>query len=444
MRHDLILRGGRAVIGGRVIEADIGIRDGRVSAVGAVPGSAAETVEVRGLVALPGLIDGHVHFREPGAEHKEDLATGTAAAALGGVTAVLEMPNTNPPTTTAEALADKVARARGRAWVDHAFFVGATGDNLDALAELEALPGAAGVKLFMGSSTGTLLVADAAGLRAVLGRGRRRVAVHAEDEARLRERRPLAEEGAHPGLHPTWRDVEAAVRATRRLLDAAEEAGRPVHVLHLSTAEEVELLRRHRHRATCEVTPQHLTLVAPECYERLGTKAQLNPPIREARHREALWRAVRAGLVDAIASDHAPHTLAEKARPYPASPSGLPGVQTMLPLMLEHVAAGRLDLPALARLGAEGPARVWGIAGKGRIAPGMDADLVLVDPRATRRIEDDWIASRCGWTPFAGMRVRGWPVHTLLRGAFIVRDEALVGPPRGRLLRFAGEGDTGG
>ncbi|MBL8114138.1 MAG: dihydroorotase, partial [Acidobacteria bacterium] len=394
---------------------------------------AAEVLDARGLHVLPGVIDPQVHFREPGLTHKEDLESGTRAALLGGVTSVLEMPNTLPPTASLAALADKRARAAGRVWCDIGFFGGATTENAEDLAALEAAPGCAGIKIFMGSSTGSLLVPDDASLLRVLRAGRRRVAVHAEDEDRLRERRPLALTG-HPETHPVWRDEETAVRATRRLLTAAREAGRPVHVLHVTTAGELPLLAAARDLATFETLPQHLTFEAPGIYERLGTLAQMNPPIREARHRDALWEAVRSGLVDCLATDHAPHTLEEKARPYPESPSGMPGVQTLLPVLLDHVARGRLSLERLVALTSAGPARVWEIPGKGRLEPGFDADLVLVDLERRHTLTAGEMATRCGWTPFEGLEVTGWPVATILRGHVAMRDGEALGSPSGRVL----------
>jgi dihydroorotase len=391
---------------------------------------------LKGLTVLPGLIDTQVHFREPGLEHKEDLETGTKGAALGGVTAIFEMPNTKPNTTTDAAIADKVARAQGRAWVDHAFFLGAASENVNDLARWESVPGCAGVKVFMGSSTGSLLVADDATLARVLANGRRRVAVHCEDEDRLIARKSVAEDGAHPRVHHLWRDEQTALIATQRLIRLAEEAKRPVHVLHVTTAEEMEFLADHKDWATVETTPQHLTLAAPECYEELGSLAQMNPPIREARHREALWEAVRNGVVDVLGSDHAPHTLEEKAKPYPQSPSGMTGVQTIVPLMLDHVNAGRLTLERLVDLMAHGPARIYDIQGKGRIAVGYDADFTIVDLAAKRTITNAWIASRSGWTPFHGRTVTGWPIYTIVRGAVVMHDDELIGAPGGRPVRF--------
>ncbi|HYB55439.1 MAG TPA: dihydroorotase [Alphaproteobacteria bacterium] len=436
-RFDLIVKGGTVATPGGLVAADIGARGGRIAALGALDEAAAEEViDARGLHVLPGVIDTQVHFREPGNEHKEDLASGTRAAALGGVAAVCEMPNTNPSTTTKMLLEDKLARAAGRAAVDHAFFVGAAHENVGELAALEQLPGCAGVKLFMGSSTGSLLVPDDEGVLAVLSAGRRRVAVHAEDETRLGERKRIAVAGGKPHLHPLWRDEETALLAVRRLLAHARRAGRRVHVLHVTSAGEMELLARHKDIATVETTPQHLTLAAPECYDRLGSLAQMNPPIREASHRAALWRAVREGVVDVIGSDHAPHTLEEKARPYPESPSGMPGVQTLVPILLDHVHAGRLSLERFVDLTSAGPARIYGIAGKGRIARGYDADFTVVDLALERVIENRWIASRCGWTPFAGMRVTGWPRMTVIRGRLVMREDELLGSPQGRPLRF--------
>jgi dihydroorotase len=433
---DLVLRGGTAVTVNGIGQADIAVRSGRIAAFGRIEGAAAEELDATGLHVLPGVIDSQVHFREPGLEHKEDLATGTAAAVLGGVTAVFDMPNTKPNTLTAADLTDKIARARGRARCDIAFYVGASPDNAEQLRELELLPGCAGVKMFMGSSTGTLLVADDADVTRVLRHGRRRMAVHSEDEARLRERFALVKDGADPSMHPVWRDAETAALSTRRLLGLARQASRRVHVLHTTTAEEIAILAESKDLATVEVTPQHLTLVAPDCYERLGAFAQMNPPIRDAVHREALWRGIAQGVVDCIGSDHAPHTREEKAKPYPHSPSGMPGVQTLLPIMLDHMSAGRLSLERLVDLTSAGPARIFGIAGKGRIATGYDADFSIVDLRARRTIRDDWIASRCGWTPFDGMTVTGWPVATVVRGRLVMREGELVGAPTGEIVRF--------
>jgi dihydroorotase len=434
--YDLILSGGTVVGPDATRRADIGVRQGRVGAVGDLGrASAGETIDCRGLHILPGVIDTQVHFREPGLEHKEDLESGSRAAVMGGVTAVFEMPNTNPLTTSAAALADKMRRARGRMHCDFAFFVGGTHQNIGELPELERLPGAAGIKVFIGSSTGSLLVPDDAGIRAILKVIRRRASFHCEDEMRLEERKKLRVEG-DPRSHPVWRDELVALQATKRLVALAHETGRQVHVLHVTTAEEIEFLAGHKDVASVEVTPHHLTMVAPECYERLGTRAQMNPPVREARHRDALWRGIAGGIVDILGSDHAPHTLAEKAKTYPASPSGMTGVQTLVPLMLDHVNAGRLTLDRLVELSSVIPARLFDIAGKGRIAMDYDADFTVVDLKRKQAIRNDWIASKSGWTPYDGVKVTGWPVGTFVRGVKVMWEAELIAPSNGEPVRF--------
>ncbi|HYD98949.1 MAG TPA: dihydroorotase [Alphaproteobacteria bacterium] len=434
---DLVVKNGTLVTPGGRVQADLGVRAGRIVALGDLGrAAAAETVDAAGLHVLPGVIDSQVHFREPGLEHKEDLATGTRAAVAGGVTAIFEMPNTKPLTVTRAALQDKLDRAAGRAWCDYAFYVGGTPGNPHDLADLEEQPGCAGVKIFMGSSTGDLLVEEDAMIDAVLAHGRRRVAVHAEDEPLLRERRALLGDNPHPRLHPLWRNEDVCLRATERLLALAIKRRRRVHVLHVTTAQEIDLLGRHKDLATVETTPNHLTMAAPECYDRLGTYAQMNPSVKGPEHRERLWRGIAEGIIDVIGSDHAPHTREEKDKPYPNSPSGMTGVQTLVPVMLDHVAAGRLSLERFVDLTSAGPARIFNIAGKGRLAIGYDADLTLVDLKARREITDSWIESRCGWTPFHGMTVTGWPMATVVRGRIAMRDGAILGQPSGEAVRF--------
>lgn len=434
--YDLILKGGTVVNHDGAGARDLGIRAGRFAAIGDLSRvSAGEVVDCKGLHVLPGVIDSHVHFREPGLTHKEDLESGSRGAVLGGVTAVFEMPNTDPTTTTAGALADKVKRAHHRMHCDFAFYVGATRENTRDLGELERLPGCAGVKVFMGSSTGSLLIEDDEGVRAVLQALRRRAAFHSEDEYRLRERMNLRIEG-DPRSHPVWRDATAALMCTQRLIALAHETGKRVHVLHVTTKEEVAFLADHKDVATAEATPAHLTLAAPECYERLGTLAQLNPPVRDAAHREGLWQAIAQGVIDSIGSDHSPHTRAEKAHPYPKTHSGMPGVQTLVPLLLDHINAGRLSLQRFIDLTSAGPARVFGIANKGRIAVGYDADLTVVDLKRRQTITDDWIASRAGWTPYNGVSVTGWPVGTVVRGHKAMWEGSVVTAGQGERVRF--------
>ena len=434
--YDLVLKGGTVVNHDGRSERDIGIRNGCIVTLGAIgDGAAAETIDCKGLHILPGVIDTQVHFREPGLEQKEDLETGSRAAVLGGVTAVFEMPNTNPLTTDAERLADKIKRAHHRMFCDFAFYVGGTRENVDDIPALEKLPGSAGIKVFIGSSTGNLLVEDEPSLDRIIAAIGRRAAFHAEDEARLRERADLRKPG-DPSSHPVWRDETAALIATQRLVRLAEKHRRRVHVLHISTAEEMVYLADHKDWASVEVTPHHLTLVAPDCYERLGTYAQMNPPVRDERHRAAIWAGVANGVVDVLGSDHAPHTREEKDHAYPASHSGMTGVQTLVATMLDHVNAGRLSLERFVDLTSHGPQRLFGIRGKGRIAVGYDADLTVVDLKRKQTIDNSMIASRAGWTPYHGVTVTGWPVGTLVRGGVAMWQGEIREPARGEAVRF--------
>src|SRR5271169_4190475 len=432
---DCVLANGTVVNHDGIGVRDIGVRDGRVGEIGALSGAAAgERIDCRGLHILPGVIDSQVHFREPGLVHKEDLETGSRAAVLGGVTAVFEMPNTDPATTNAEALADKMRRARHRMHCDFAFWIGGAHDNVADIPELERLPGTAGVKVFMGSSTGRLLVADDAGVLAILKQVRRRAAFHSEDEARLNERKALRVAG-DPSSHPVWRDEIAALRSTERLIRLAREARAQVHVLHITTREEMEFLASAKDVASCEATPHHLTLSA-EDYARMGTRIQMNPPVRGPAQRDAIWCGLEQGVVDVLGSDHAPHTLEEKAKPYPESPSGMTGVQTLVPIMLDHINAGRLSLQRFVDLTSAGPQRLFGIVGKGRIAAGYDADFTIVDLKRSETITDDWIASRARWTPYHGQTVTGWPVGTIIRGRRVMWEGELMARSTGEAVRF--------
>lgn len=433
---ELVLSGGMVHTPNGAAVADVAVRDGKIVGVGSYP-DAARRIDCTGLDVLPGVIDSQVHFREPGLEHKEDLESGSRAAVMGGVTAVFEMPNTNPNTDTVMRVHDKLERGHHRMYCDHAFYVGATAENAEELAELERIPGTAGVKIFMGASTGNLLVAEDEQLARVLAHGRRRVAIHAEDEARMNERKGERVEG-DPSSHPVWRDDESAMLATRRILRLARQARRPIHILHVTTPAELELIAQHRDIATCEVTPQHLTLAAEDAYPRLGSYAQMNPPIRSAAHRDGLWHWLRQGVPDVIGSDHAPHTKEEKAKRYPASPSGMPGVQTLLPLMLDHVAKGNMTLERLIDMTSAGVQRVFGLVGKGRIAIGYDADFTVIDRKGKFTVTEDWVESRCGWSPFTGMELDGRVVGTIVRGHAAMWEGQLANQALGEPLRFAG------
>ncbi|PTM60890.1 dihydroorotase [Phreatobacter oligotrophus] len=433
---DVIYRNGTVVNQDGAALRDVGVTAGKVAAIGDLSqSSAGEVVDCTGLHILPGVIDSQVHFREPGPTHKEDLESGSRAAVMGGVTAVFEMPNTDPLTISEAALADKVKRATARMHCDFAFWVGGTHDNAKDVGELERLPGAAGIKVFMGSSTGSLLVEDDEGVSSILKNTRRRAAFHSEDEYRLRDRKGERIEG-DPRSHPVWRDVTAALMCTERLVTIARRHNAKIHVLHISTAEEIDYLERHKDVATCEATPHHLTLVAPDCYERLGTLAQMNPPVRDEHARRGIWRGIVDGVVDVLGSDHAPHTLEEKAKTYPASPSGMTGVQTLVPTMLDHVNAGKLTLERFVDLTSHGPSRIFAIAGKGRIAAGYDADFTIVDMKRKVTITNDWIASKSRWTPYDGKTVQGWPIGTIIRGRRVMWEGELVTPSGGEAVRF--------
>ncbi len=433
---DLLITGATVVNHDGAGVRDIAIKNGRIAALGQLANApAAETLNAKGLHILPGVIDTQVHFREPGLTHKEDLETGSRAAVAGGVTAVFEMPNTKPLTTTAELLAQKVSLAGNRMFCDFAFYVGGTRENVGEIPALEKLEASAGIKVFMGSSTGDLLVDDESSLDRIIARISRRAAFHAEDEARLVSRMGERKAG-DPSSHPVWRDEEAALIATARLVRLAETHGKRIHVLHVSTAGEMAFLRDHKDYASVEVTPHHLTLSAPECYERLGTYVQMNPPVRDERHRKAIWAALEDGVVDVLGSDHAPHTREEKDHAYPASHSGMTGVQTLVPIMLDHVNAGRLSLQRFVDLTSHGPQRLFGIRGKGRIAAGYDADLTIVDMKRRQTITNGWIESRAGWTPYDGVRVMGWPVGTFVRGRRVMWEGEIAAPAHGAPVRF--------
>ncbi len=437
MHYDLLIRNGTCVLPWGMEQTSVGVRDGRIAALGVPAAATADaTIDARGLHVLPGLIDSHAHFRDPGDAAVETIPTGTRAAVLGGIATVFDMPNTAPAITDAERLAWKQEYVERVAWCDMGLYVGGTKTNIAELAALELGHGVCAIKIFAGSSTGDLLVEDDESLECVMRAGRRRIAYHSEDEYRLQSRRALFKRGDPYASHMEWRDEETAFLGTRRLMALARKTGRPAHILHVSTAQELGFLKDFRDLASVEVLVNHLTQVAPEVYETLGGFGVMNPPIRGRRHFEAAWAAIADGTVDTIGSDHAPHAREKKMLPWPDCAAGLTGIQTIVPLMLDHVNAGRLTLPRLVDLMCAGPARVYGVLGKGRLAAGYDADFTLVDMQRRRRIEESWIVSPCGWTPFAGMDVTGWPVTTIVRGHAVMREDQVLGGPGGRLVRF--------
>lgn len=440
MAFDLVIRGATIVNAGWHEVGDVAISNGVIEGVGDFAQvDADQVVDAKGLYLLPGAIDTQVHFREPGLEQKEDLATGSLAAICGGVTSFLEMPNTKPETTTAGALADKVRRGTGRCWSNFGFFFGATPQNADFLAEAETLPGTPGVKIFVGSSTGDLLVDREEDLLRVLKSGHKRVAVHSEDEARNRERKALISDHPHAREHPFLRDAESARISTELLIRLCEETGRPIHILHISTADELPLIADAKRRGlpiTCEVTPQHLWFAGPDCYEKLGSKAQMNPPLRDTSHRAALWAALDQDLFDVFGSDHAPHTLEEKSQPYPKSPSGMPGVETILPVLATYASQGRFSYEKLVRMFCTRPADMYSIQGKGQIEVGFDADLVLLDPHKSWTVDETKLHSRSGWSPYHGEKLTGWVQSVYLRGELAASEGEPVGNPKGQTLVF--------
>lgn len=441
--HDLVLKNASSLIfdsnQNKIVQStvNIGIQNGRIAEISThALNHFKEEKDLKGLTVLPGVIDSQVHFREPGFTHKEDLESGTRAALLGGVTSVFEMPNTNPATTTRETFQDKLNRAAGRAHCHYAFFIGGGNQNYQELNQLENLAHCAGVKIFLGSSFGPLLVDNDTLFENILKNGKRRVIIHSEDEARLNARKHIAVEGADPKFHPLWRDEETAMISTTKAVGLAEKHNRPIHILHVSSSEEMAFLKEHKKIASVEILPQYLTLSSPECYERLGTLAQQNPPIRDKRHLEFLWQAVQNGTVDVIGSDHAPHSLEEKQKPYPQSPSGVPGVQTLVPLMLNHVNNGKLSLEKFVALVSENPRRLLGVKNKGRIEVGYDADFTIVDMNKQVTIENKWIASKVGWTPFDGMKVKGWATAVYLKGRLAMQDDQIIIPNSGEAVDF--------
>lgn len=432
---ETIFRNGIVVNHDGINETDIGVLDGRITALGDLSLATGEdVVDCKGLHILPGVIDTQVHFREPGLTHKEDLESGSRGAVLGGVTAVFEMPNTNPLTTTREAFDAKIAAGTNRMHCDFAFYVGGTHENISELPQLEKLPGCAGIKVFMGSSTGSLLVQDDDGVEAILNAITRRAAFHSEDEYMLNARKDLRVKG-DPSSHPIWRSPEVALNCTKRLVALARKTGKRIHVLHISTAEEIAFLADHKDVASVEVTPHHLTL-DDTSYERLGTYVQMNPPVRDKSHQDRIWDGVANGVADILGSDHAPHTREEKEHDYPQSHSGMTGVQTLVPTVLNHVNEGRLSLERFVDMTSHGPNRLFGIARKGRITVGYDADLTIVDLKRRETITNDWIASRAGWTPYDGVTVTGWPVGTFVRGQKVMWDGEMVTPATGQPISF--------
>jgi dihydroorotase len=431
----LIIKNGSCYIDGKLTKTDVGLSGNKITKIGKIELNSAKVYDATDKVVLPGIIDTQVHFREPGSTDAEDLESGSRAAVLGGVTSLFEMPNTNPPTSNLVEFDKKLQAAKNRMHSNYAFYFGATPDNTDQLAKLKDVEGCCGVKLFAGSSTGNLLVDKEADIEKVISSSDRIVSIHSEDEDIIKLRKKFIKKGdVHS--HPEWRNVECAMSSTRRVVKIAERYNKKIHVLHITTKEEVDFLAMHKKNVTFETTPQHLTLYAPDCYEKLGSYAQMNPPLRTKEHYDRLWVAIKNNVVDVLGSDHAPHLKANKDKEYPNSPSGMPGVQTIFPVMLNHVNDGKLTLQQLINLMCENPCKIFGIKNKGFIKEGFDADLTIADMNKEVIIKNEMIASKCGWTPFNNYKVKGFPVGTIVNGNLVMSDGKVIIESKGTPLKF--------
>ncbi len=431
----LIVKNGSCYIDGKLTKTDIGLSGNKIKKIGKIELNSAKVYDATDKVVLPGIIDTQVHFREPGSTDSEDLESGSRAAVLGGVTALFEMPNTNPPTSNLVEFDKKLQAAKNRMHSNYAFYFGATPDNTNQLAQLKDVEGCCGVKLFAGSSTGNLLVDKEADIEKVISSSDRIVSIHSEDEDIIKLRKKFIKKGdVHS--HAEWRNVEVAMSSTRRVVKIAERYNKKIHVLHVTTREEVDFLAMHKKNVTFETTPQHLTMYAPDCYDKLGTYAQMNPPLRTKEHYDRLWVAIRNNIVDVLGSDHAPHLKENKDKEYPNSPSGMPGVQTIFPVMLDHVNNGKLTLQQLINLMSENPCKIFGIKNKGYLKEGYDADLTIADMNKEVVIKNEMIASKCKWTPFNNHKVKGFPVATIVNGHLVMSDGKVIVESKGTPLKF--------
>ena len=431
----LIIKNGSCYTDGKLTKTDIGLSGNKIKKIGKIELNSSKVYNATDKVVLPGIIDTQVHFREPGSTDAEDLESGSRAAVLGGVTALFEMPNTNPPTSNLVEFDKKLQAAKNRMHSNYAFYFGATPDNTNQLAKLKDVEGCCGVKLFAGSSTGNLLVDKEADIEKVISSSDRIVSIHSEDEDIIKLRKKFIKKGdVHS--HAEWRNVEVAMSSTRRVVKIAERYNKKIHVLHVTTREEVDFLAMHKKNVTFETTPQHLTMYAPDCYNTLGTYAQMNPPLRTKEHYDRLWLAIKNNIVDVLGSDHAPHLKENKDKEYPNSPSGMPGVQTIFPVMLDHVNNGKLTLQQLINLMCENPCKIFGIKNKGYLKEGYDADITVADMNKEVVIKNEMIASKCGWTPFNNHKVKGFPVATIVNGHLVMSDGKVVVESKGTPLKF--------
>lgn len=428
-----LIRGARVVLPNETVSTSVLVAGAKIVDIDVAMQTAADViVEADGKYLIPGVVDDQVHFREPGLTAKEDLATATMACAKGGVTSFLEMPNTNPTTTTVDRLHDKLALAATKSLVNYGFFIGATPDNVDELSRAQRTPG---IKIFIGSSTGNLLVDEQEALERIFAETTLPITAHCEDEATIRENRERIGEIRSIEDHSRIRDHRAALVATQRATDLARRHGHRFHVLHVSTGDEVPVFADHQNLLTAEVCLHHIFFSIDD-YPRLGSRIQMNPSIKTRNDCETLWQALLDGKIQIVATDHAPHTLEEKAKPYPQSPSGLPAVENSLALMLDQVNQGRCSIEQIVAWMCDGPARIWDMVGKGRIERGYDADLVLVDMQLEKTIRDEeqWTKSR--WSPWHGETLQGWPVMTWVRGHLVYDHGRLDPSQRGAEIAF--------
>ena len=434
-KFSLIIKNGLCFVDGVLKDLDLGIIGDKIIKIGKITDENAKVYDAKNKIILPGVIDTQVHFREPGKNNAENLESGSRAAIAGGVTSVFEMPNTNPPTSTFEEFNKKLKSAENRMFCNYAFYFGATPDNMKELSLVNSLNGCCGVKLFAGSSTGTLLVSNEKDIEKVISNSSKIISVHSEDENILNKRKKYIKEG-DVSSHPNWRNDDCALESTKRVVRIAQKHKKKIHILHVTTKQEIDFFAKNKENVTFEITPQHLTLFAPDCYDKLKTLSQMNPPIRTKDHYDKLWEAVNDSLVSTIGSDHAPHTLEEKNRIYPLSPSGMPGVQTLLPVMLNHINNGKLNLNKLVKLVCENPSKLFGIKSKGYIKENYDADLTIVDMKKEVIIKNNWIESKCKWTPFNDFKVKGFPVGTIVNGKIVMENGNIVTKASGKPLCF--------
>lgn len=428
-----LISGAECVLPSGKARVDVLIEDGKILGIDPPRGAQIdETIVADDLYLLPGVVDDQVHFRDPGLTHKEDLRTATRACAKGGVTSFLEMPNTRPPAVNQERVNEKLELASRKCLVNYGFYIGATPQNLAELKHASRTPG---IKIFIGSSTGDLLVDDQDSLERIFAETTLPICAHCEDEATVKSNALRLGGGTRYEDHSRIRDEAAAVIATKRALDLAIRHRHRFHVLHVSTSAETELLRDPQGLITAEVCPHHLFFNI-EDYEYLGSLVQMNPSIKTSDDNEGLWRALKDGRIQAIATDHAPHTLEEKQQPYPKSPSGLPAVENSLALMLDCVNAGLCSLESVVHWMCDAPARIWDLVGKGRIAEGYDADLILVDLNQKQTIRNETQQTKSGWSPWHGITLQGWTVRTLVHGHTVFLNGQIDESVPGREIQF--------